>query len=106
MIEVNADNFEAEVKRSDLPVVVDFWGPKCVPCLALMDTVMALGDEFEGKVKFCKVNVAENRRLAMGLKVMGLPSFLFFKGGDVLDRISGEGVSIEAIRAGAEKLVG
>ncbi|MHB9074258.1 MAG: thioredoxin family protein [Desulfobaccales bacterium] len=106
MIEVNAENFEPEVTKSDLPVVVDLWGPKCVPCLALMDDVVALSEEFEGRVKFCKLNVMENRRLVITLKVMGVPTFLFYKGGELQERITGDEVNLEAIRARAEKLLG
>lgn len=106
MIEVDKDNFEAEVEQSGIPVVVDLWGPKCGPCLALMPEVMALGEKYEGRVKFCKLNVAENRRLAITLKVMGVPTFLFFKNGELKDRITGDGVSLEAIRARADALLG
>ena len=109
MIEVNADNFDAEVRQSNLPVVVDLWGPKCVPCLALMPNVVTMGDEFEGRVKFCKLNVMENRRLVISLKVMAL----FEDGGgdiedeqDDQDRITGDEVTVDAIRNRAQKLLG
>lgn len=105
MIEVNAENFESEVAKSDVPVVVDLWGPKCGPCLALMDDVAALGEKFAGQVKFCKLNVMENRRLAITLKVMGVPTFLFYKGGELQERITGGEVNLEAIRTRAEKLL-
>lgn len=105
MIELNKDNFESEVLQSDLPVVVDLWGPKCGPCLALMPQVEELSSQYEGKVKFCKLNVAENRRLVISLKVMGVPTFLFYKRGELKDRISGEEVTIEAIKERMEKLL-
>lgn len=105
MIEVNKDNFEEEVLKSDLPVVVDLWGPKCGPCLALMPQVEELAKEYEGKIKFCKLNVAENRRLVISLRVMGVPTFLFYKGGELKDRITGGEVTPEAIRERAEKLL-
>lgn len=105
MFEVDKDTFEAEVLQSTLPVVVDLWGPKCGPCLALLPSVEELSKEYEGKVKFCKLNVAENRRLVISLKVMGVPTFLFYKGGELQDRITGGEVSLEAIRERAQKLV-
>lgn len=105
MIEVNKDNFEEEVLKSDLPVVVDLWSPKCGPCLALMPQVEELAKEYEGKIKFCKLNVAENRRLVISLRVMGVPTFLFYKGGELKDRITGGEVTPEAIRGRAEKLL-
>ena len=77
MISVNKENFEAEVLQSPMPCVVDLWGPQCGPCLALMPEVEKLAGEFEGRVRFCE-NVA---------------------------RLTGEGVSIEAIREEAGKLL-
>ena len=105
MIEVNKDNFESEVLQSELPVVVDLWGPKCGPCLALMPQVEELASQYEGKVKFCKLNVAENRRLAISLKVMGVPTFLFYQGGELKERITGNEVTIEAIKERVEKIL-
>jgi thioredoxin 1 len=105
MLIVNADNFEAEIIKSEQPVVMDLWGPKCGPCLALMPDVEALAEEYAGKVKFAKLNVAENRRLVITLKVMGVPTFLFYKAGEQKERITGDSVTVEAIRAGAEKLL-
>lgn len=106
MIEITADNYESEVAQSPLPVVLDFWGPQCGPCLALMPEVEKLAAEFDGKVKFCKVNVQGNRRLCINLKVMGVPSFLFFKNGEVADRLSGDEVSVGSIKAKAAALAG
>jgi thioredoxin 1 len=71
-----------------------------------MPEVVKMGEEFEGKVKFCKLNAAENRRLCASLKVMGLPTFLFYKGGELVDRITGAEVTLEAIRDRANKLIG
>jgi len=105
MLAVNADNFEAEVAQSEQPVVVDLWGPKCGPCLALMPEVEALAEKYAGKIKFGKLNVMENRRLAIALKVMGVPTFLFYRGGEQKERITGEQVTLEAIRAGADRLL-
>lgn len=102
MIEITADNYEQEVTRSAVPVVLDFWGPQCGPCLALMPDVEKLAAEYDGKVKFCKVNVAGNRRMCINLKVMSVPTFLFVKNGEVRDRISGDEVTIENIRGKAD----
>ena len=85
---INSENFESEVTKSEQPVVIDLWGPKCVPCLALMPDVETLAGEYEGKIKFGKINVMENRRLAIALKVMGVPTFLFYKNGEEKDRIT------------------
>jgi len=105
MLMINADNFEAEVTQSEQPVVVDLWGPKCGPCLALMPDVEALAEKYAGKIKFGKLNVMENRRLVITLKVMGVPTILFYKKGEQKGRITGDDVTIEAIRARAEQLL-
>jgi thioredoxin 1 len=104
MLAIHADNFESEVLHSELPVVVDLWGPKCAPCLALMPRVEALAEEYAGKVRFAKLNVMENRPLVVTLRVMGVPTFLFYKGGEEKERITGGDVTLEAIRAAAERL--
>jgi len=98
MLELNTDNFAAEVEQSPVPVVVDLWGPQCAPCLALMPEVEKLAESYAGKVKFCKLNVAGNRRLCIQLKVMSVPTFLFYKDGACKDRLTGDEVSIEAVK--------
>lgn len=105
MLEVNKENFEEEVVKAEIPSVVDLWGPKCGPCLALMPQVEELAASYGDKVKFCKLNVAENRRLCATLRVMGVPTFLFYKGGEPVSRITGDEVTIEAIKENADKLI-
>lgn len=97
LLEVNKENFQEEVAGSDRPVVVDFWGPRCAPCLALMPAVEELAREYANAVKFCKLNAAENRRLCIELKVMALPTFLFYKAGEVVAKLTGDEVSRETI---------
>lgn len=106
MIELTKDNFDAEVKESDMPVLVDFWGPQCGPCKALMPQVEALEKEYEGKVKFTKVNVSGNRRVAIANKVMGLPAILFWKGGEEVARLGGGGATADNIKAKLEEIAG
>ena len=105
MLEIDKDNFESEVTQSAIPVVLDFWGPQCGPCLALMPEVEKLATQYEGKLKFCKLNVAENRRLVISLRVMAVPTILFYKGGECVARLTGDAVSVDAIRAEADKLL-
>lgn len=105
MFVVDKENYEAEVVQCTEPVLVDIWGPQCAPCLALLPQVEELASTFEGKVKFCKLNATENRRLCMSIKVMGLPSFLFYKNGEIISRLGGDEVTIEAIKAHAEGLL-
>ena len=89
MLELNKDNFEAEVLQAQGPVVVDFWGDKCEPCKALMPEVERLAGEFGDKIKMCKLNTGENRRLAISQKVLGLPTFIVYNNGEKVKEISG-----------------
>ena len=105
MIEVDNDSYEKEVEQSDIPVVVDLWGPQCEPCLALMPDVQKLSKEYTGKVKFAKLNITGHRRLCIRLKVMSVPTILFYKAGEIVDRLSGDGVSIKAIKEKTDALL-
>ena len=99
MVELNRDNFESEVKESRLPVLIDFWGPRCVPCLNLMPRVEKLAQEFDGRLKVAKLNATENRMLCARLQVMGLPTFLLYKNGGEIGRVSGQDLTMDAVRA-------
>jgi len=104
-IEVNADTFEKEVVQSEIPVLVDFWGPQCAPCLALMPKVEGLGEKYGGKLKITKVDASKNRRLCLNLKVFGLPTFLFYKNGKEVNRLSGNALKIEEIDEAVRKII-
>jgi thioredoxin 1 len=73
--------------------------------MALLPNVHKMAEEFEGRVKFCSVNVSENRRVAIANKVMGLPAFLFWKDGAEIARIGGGDVTLEKIRENVEALL-
>ena len=107
MIELTKENCDAEVKESAIPVVVDFWSPACGPCMALMPgfTELASKPEYEGKVKFCKVDASQNKRVSIAFKVMGLPTFLFWKGGAEAARLSGPDATVENIKAKTDELL-
>lgn len=105
MIEINGDNFDAEVTQSDRPVLLDFWGPKCEPCKALMPSVEKLAEKYGDKVKFCKLNTAENRRLAIKQKVLGLPTIAMYKGGEKVEELTQDGASAENIEAMVKRYV-
>jgi thioredoxin 1 len=104
MIEINSDSFEREVLHSSMPVLVDFWGPQCGPCLALMPKVEALTERYGDKVRITKVEAPKNRRLCLTLKVMSLPTFLFFKDGKEVDRLSGD-ITIQSIEECLKKIL-
>lgn len=104
-IELNRDNFESEVTKSSIPVLVDLWGPQCKPCLALMPSVEELAREYDGQIKLGKINAAENRMLCAKLRVLSLPAFLLYKDGEEVKRLSSESLTIDEIRAAVEDLL-
>lgn len=80
---LTADNFEAEVLQSDIPVLVDFWATWCGPCMMLAPTIEELSRELAGKVKVCKVNVDEQPLLATQFKIVSIPTLLLFENGEI-----------------------
>ncbi len=86
---LNDNNFETEVLGSKQPVMIDVWAEWCGPCKRLAPTVDELAEEFNGKVKICKLNIDEGMKTAGMLSVRSVPTILFFKEGKEIDRISG-----------------
>ena len=89
VIEVNDDSFEDEVLKCSLPVMVDFWAPWCGPCRMIAPITEKLAEEYEGRLKLCKLNVDENPQTASKYRVMSIPQLLFFKNGEVVDESTG-----------------
>ena len=89
LLEFTDDTFEAEVLKSDLPVLVDFWAPWCMPCKMIMPLVEELADEYAGKVKIGKVNADDSGTTAAGFAVTGLPTLMLFSNGEVVDKLVG-----------------
>lgn len=106
MIELTKENCDAEVKESALPVVMDFWGPACGPCMALMPKYLEIAEKYEGKAKFCKVDTSKNKRVAINFRVMGLPTILFWKDGKEFARLSAGDATPENIEAKVQELIG
>ncbi len=88
-IELNEANFEQEVLKSDIPVLVDFWAIWCGPCRMIAPIIEALAEEYAGKVKVCKVNVDENPNLAARFGIRAIPTLLLFKEGKVVEQLVG-----------------
>ena len=86
---LSEENFQKEVLESDKPVLVDFWAGWCGPCRAIAPTVDELATEFDGVAKVAKVEVDENASIATEYEIQSIPSLLFFKGGEVVDRVTG-----------------
>lgn len=86
---VTADNFEEEVVKSEIPVMVDFWAEWCGPCKALTPTVDAIAEEYAGKMKVLKLDVQTEAAVASKYGVSSIPTLLVFKAGEVAERIVG-----------------
>jgi thioredoxin 1 len=89
VIEVTDQNFEEEVLRSDIPAEVDFWAPWCGPCKMVAPIYDKLSDEYDGKFKFCKLNVDDNPDTAKKYQIMSIPMQIFFTNGQQVDSILG-----------------
>ena len=89
LIEFTDDNFDTEVLKSDLPVLVDFWAEWCGPCKMIGPIVEEIASDYAGKVKVGKVNVDFNNQVAMQYGIRGIPALLVFKSGAVANQIVG-----------------
>jgi thioredoxin 1 len=105
MLMLEKDTFEVEVTNYEGYVLVDYFSDGCEPCKALMPDVEALSEEFEGKVKFCKLNTTKARRLAISQRVMGLPSILLYKDGVKVDEATKDNANKGYIKAMIEKIL-
>jgi thioredoxin 1 len=88
-ITLTKENFEEEVLKSDIPVLVDFWAVWCGPCQMLAPTIEELARDYEGKVKIGKVNVDEQPELSQQYGIMSIPTLIYFKDGQVADQTMG-----------------
>ncbi len=88
-VAVSADNFEQEVLKSEVPVLLDFWAVWCNPCKMIAPHVDALASEYDGRAKVMKVNVDEEQEIATKYGIMSIPTLLFFKEGKVVDTLVG-----------------
>ncbi len=85
MIEITKDNFESEVTKSDVPVVLDFWAPWCGPCRSITPILEKLSGEFGEKVKVGKINIDQQPDLARAFRVTSIPTIVAVKSAEVTD---------------------
>lgn len=89
VLDFTTDNWDSEVLQTTGIVMVDFWAVWCGPCRMIAPTVEELSKEYAGKIKVGKLNTDENPDIASRYKIMGIPTIMFFKGGQKVDQIVG-----------------
>ena len=89
VLPVNTNNFDVEVLKCEIPVLVDFWAVWCVPCRVLTPIVEELSGTYSGRAKFVAINVDEERQLAQKYNIHSIPTLVFFKGGSPAGQIIG-----------------
>jgi len=87
--EVKDDNFQTEVLQSDTPVLVDFWADWCGPCRMIAPSVSAMAEEYDGILRVAKMDVDENPAIPGRYGIIGIPTLMLFKDGQVVERITG-----------------
>jgi thioredoxin 1 len=87
--DVNESEFEAEVLKSDTPVLVDFWAEWCGPCKMIAPIVDEIAEEYQGKLRVAKLDADANPDVLMAYGIMGIPTLILFKNGEPVERITG-----------------
>ena len=89
LIDVTDQTFDTEVLKATMPVLIDMWAPWCGPCRMVEPILKKLSEKYQGKIKFCRMNVDENQKTPSQYQVMSIPNMLFIKGGKVVDTAVG-----------------
>ena len=103
-LKITDQNFEEEVKNSNLPVMVDFYAEWCGPCKMMSPLVAQMAEIYNGKCKIGKCNIDENQKLVTEFKIMSVPTFIFFKGGEAVASLTGA-ISKKELEAKIEQVL-
>ncbi|CAO0824109.1 thioredoxin 1 [Desulfarculales bacterium] len=104
VLQVTDDTFDAEVLKSETPVLVDFWASWCGPCRAIAPVVEELSEQYAGKIKVAKINVDESPKTPGQYGIRAIPTLIMFKDGQVADQITGA-VSKSLLEQALQKLL-
>ena len=88
-IKVTKQNFEQEVLNSPIPVMVDFWADWCGPCKMIAPILSEIAEEYDGKIKVCKINVDDEGELSLKYRIVSIPTVLVFKDGELTNKSVG-----------------
>ena len=102
--EINKDNFKTEVEDSNIPVIIDFFADWCMPCQMMKPVFEEISKDFEGKLKFVKVNTDENPELSQKFDIGGIPCLVLAKEGKEFERLTGF-MPKEVLKAKIEKII-
>ena len=104
VLNINGENFEKDVLKSDVPVLVDFWAEWCMPCKMIAPAIGELASEYKGKIKVGKIDIDNNAELATNLQILSIPTLILYKKGNEVKRIVGVNPK-EAIKSEIESVL-